>query len=247
MESLYTPYLSDESKYVELSDEALNHARVLRLREGEVVLLTNGIGLCARSVIEKTDKTTVLCRVQEMLPQYGELPYTLILALGVLDNRERMEFAVEKAVELGVQKIIPLLTDNGEKYATNRIKTDRLQAKALAATQQSHRSTIPTIHAPTSIDELLKMLSEYSQKENEDVRVILADVDGVVPTQIPIQQNLKPCICVCIGAEGGFSKREIDILRTFPQANVWNLASRRLRAETAALVCLSAVTQLLRV
>jgi 16S rRNA (uracil1498-N3)-methyltransferase len=232
MECLYTPHLLESAQTLVLGDEARSHARALRLREGERVLLSNGAGLCAMARIHTIRNNEVLCALHEILPEYGELPYRLILALGILDNRERMEFAIEKAVELGVSEIVPLLAQHSERYAANRIKPERMTAKAIAAMQQSHRARLPHIHAPTSVEGLQTLLSS-------DTKIILADVDGQLPHLLPVRNT---SICLCVGAEGGFSEGEITLLKQDRRTIAWKLAPRRLRAETAAIMGLSAVT-----
>jgi 16S rRNA (uracil1498-N3)-methyltransferase len=240
MESLYTPHLTEGASNVALEGDALKHAQVLRLREGERVLLSNGEGLCARTEIQEVRKHEILCAIQEFLPQHGELvwngqPVSFTLALGILDNRERMEFAIEKAVEMGVTEIFPLITDHSERYAANRIKPERLTAKAIAAMEQSHRSVLPSIHASCTIQELQTVLSA-------DTAIILADPDGTSPTPLQSKGLGQISVCICVGAEGGFSERELSLLRTDSRTIAWNLAPRRLRAETAALMCLSVAT-----
>jgi 16S rRNA (uracil1498-N3)-methyltransferase len=236
MECLYTPHLLETAQTLALGDEARSHARALRLREGERVLLSNGAGLCARASIHTIRSNEVLCALHEILPEYGELPYRLILALGILDNRERMEFSIEKAVELGVSEIVPLLTQHSERYAANRIKPERMIAKALAAMQQSHRARLPQIHAPMSVEALRNSLQTLLPN---DSAIILADVDGQSPHPLPARNT---SICLCVGAEGGFSEGERDLLKQDQRTVAWKLAPRRLRAETAAIMGLSAVT-----
>jgi 16S rRNA (uracil1498-N3)-methyltransferase len=234
MECLYTPHLLEVSQTLVLSEEGRAHARALRLREGERVLLSNGEGLCAMASIQMIRSNEVVCAVHKVLLEYGELPYRLILALGILDNRERMEFAIEKAVELGVGEIVPLLTQYSERYAANRIKPERMTAKALAAMQQSHRARLPRLHAPLSVQELQTLLPS-------DSIIILADVDGQKPHTLTLTTH-NTSICLCVGAEGGFSAREILSLKQDSRTIAWQLAQRRLRAETAAIMGLSAIT-----
>ena len=232
MECLYTPHLLESTQTLALGDDARSHARALRLREGERVLLSNGAGLCATASIRTVRSNEVLCAIHDILPEYGELPYRLILALGILDNRERMEFAIEKAVELGVSEIVLLQTQHSERYAANRTKTERITAKALAAMQQSHRARLPRIHAPMSVQELQTLLPS-------DSAIILADVDGQQPHTLTMRNT---SICLCVGAEGGFSESEIQTLKHDSRTVAWKLAPRRLRAETASVMGLSAIT-----
>lgn len=227
MECLYAPQLTSDSSVVVLHDEEARHARALRLREGECLLLSNGNGLCAEASIDAVRKELIECRIQRLLPEHGEYPFRIIVALGVLDNRERTEFALEKAVELGAQDFVLLLTDHSEH---NRTKTERLQSKAIAAMKQSQRARLVTIHEPMSPQALLAMLPS-------ETLIILADAVGAKP-----EHYTASTVCLCVGAEGGFSSQEQSLFRADGRTQLWRLAPTRLRAETALLSGLSALT-----
>ncbi len=226
MECLYAPELAANSDRIILNNDEARHARALRLREGERIKLTNGSGLCAVAVVEELRNNEVQCRVQELLPNDGEYPYRIIVALGVLDNRERMEFALEKAIELGAHDFVPLLTDHSER---NRTKAERLHSKAIAAMKQAHRARLITIHEPMSPKELLSLLPT-------DTVLLLADADGEKP-----HQYTASTVCLCVGAEGGFSEAEQSMFLSDARIMRWNLAPTRLRAETALLTGLAAL------
>lgn len=103
MECLYTAELSTGMKTVRITDsDELRHAKALRLRKGERAMLTNGRGLCAIAVLNCMENSTISFAILEELPGFGETGRRIGLALGILDSRERMEFAVEKATELGI-------------------------------------------------------------------------------------------------------------------------------------------------
>lgn len=227
MECLYAPDMEPHSTNTILMGDEARHAHALRLRTGERILLSNGCGYCAEATVEEISKKGVICRLLRILPEHGELPYRIIMALGILDNRERMEFALEKAIELGVTDFVPILAQHSER---KRTKPERLFAKALAAMKQSHRARLTRLHEPMTLQALLTMLST-------ETRIILADTEGQKPSPYHAES-----ICLCVGPEGGFSEEEQILLRNDARTMLWMLAPTRLRAETAALSGLSALT-----
>jgi 16S rRNA (uracil1498-N3)-methyltransferase len=243
MECLYAPHLRPDISSCPLADDEYTHARALRLREGSSVLLSNGAGLCAEALVRSVGKSTLECMVQKFLPHHNELHTALHLALGVLDNRERMEIALEKATELGIVAFTPLLADHSQR---ERVNLERLQAKALAAMKQSQRSYLPRIAAPVTVDALLQNVHKAS-----DTRVILADAEGQAPARLQAEGNQAKGsqaesndVWLVIGPEGGFSERELYLLNTRADAR-WRLGASRLRAETAAILAVGTAALLL--
>jgi 16S rRNA (uracil1498-N3)-methyltransferase len=231
VECLYAPALTAQSSVILLYGDEQQHARALRLRGGEAIMLTNGIGLCAKARVQEVRKNEMQCAIEEILPDHAEHPYRLIAALGVLDNRERTEFAIEKAVELGAYDFVPLLSTHSER---ERTKADRIQAKILAATKQCKRARLMKLHSPQTLPDFLQFLPN-------DARLILADADGAPPLESASSLALSHTIAVAVGAEGGFTPEEIALLRSAPNNIAWNLAPARLRAETALLAGLSGI------
>lgn len=227
MECLYAPDIEPHSTSIVLIGDEAQHARALRLRTGENIMLSSGRGYCADAVVEEISKQEVTCRLVRILPEHGELPYRVIIALGILDNRERMEFALEKAIELGASDFVLLLTKHSER---DRTKPERLAAKALAAMKQSHRARLTRLHEPMTPQALLTMLPA-------ETRIVLADTEGQKPSPYCAES-----VCLCVGPEGGFSEEEQMLLRNDARTVLWTLAPTRLRAETAALSGLSALT-----
>jgi 16S rRNA U1498 N3-methylase RsmE len=92
MECLFASDMTMDAVTVLLLGDEAQHARALRLRVGERLLLSNGHGLCAESEIQEISNGEVVCRVLRILTEHNEYQYRIIVALGILDNRERMEF-----------------------------------------------------------------------------------------------------------------------------------------------------------
>ncbi|TAL69840.1 MAG: 16S rRNA (uracil(1498)-N(3))-methyltransferase [Bacteroidetes bacterium] len=227
MNCLYLPVLSRAVKDYKLADEEIKHIKVLRISQNEIIMVVNGKGLTATGKITLIRKNEIYFRPDEYIENSGENPFKSGLALGILDNRDRLEIALEKAVELGINDFYPLIT----KYTqTKKINTERLNLKAVSAMKQCCRSVLPNIHSPITINELLEEAKEYE-------RILLADINGMKPEEI---SNEKTTLLL-VGPEGGFSIDEIELMKKDKRVELINLGKRRLRAETSAIVALGLI------
>ena len=210
---------------IEISGDEARHLRALRLRQGDRVEVTNGQGLSAATLIVSSTKTHYSLSIKELFDKKGEPARRTGLALGILASREAMEFALEKAVELGITDFFPLSTEFTQKKAVN---IERMMNKAIAAIKQCKRSCLPAVHPVMNITEVLELWEP-------DSRIILTDYDGGSPETATGNSP----VLVFVGCEGGFSEQEVNIIKNDKRAILWRLAPRRLRAETAAIVALS--------
>ena len=115
MECIYFPELDKNSKDLYISGSEAKHLKALRLKPGEEIQITNGKGLSAGSILIKEEPAGFLIQVTDLQENTGELPYSFALAIGILNDRNRFEFALEKAVELGITDFYPLITEFTEK------------------------------------------------------------------------------------------------------------------------------------
>lgn len=217
MDNLYSPTITAADQIVMPDAEMQRHIAALRLRDGEGVRVLNGRGLVVTCRVQRQAGAVILPVVDHV--EHPE-PRQLTLALGVLDNRDRFEFAVEKATELGVTRIVPVLCDHA-RHA--RSTTERLRQKAIAAITQSGNPWLPKISEPTAFDSL----------PHADV-VILGDAQGETPSSLSYDDTM-----VLVGPEGGFSARELEKLSSKPNLVRWRIGKNRLRAETAAVALVS--------
>ena len=210
--------------------EARHAVRVLRLREGDEVVVVDGVGGWHRVRLALTTREGAIGEVVETRRDVNEPAAGLTLALPPLKAADRFEFAVEKAVELGVTAFVPLRTARTE----GRIKAARLEAHVVAAMKQSLRCRLPRLAAETPLATLLASAegAVFLLHEAADSARTLPRRLAEVPPGAPVT--------VVIGPEGGFTPDEVRAAEA-AGALVASLGPRRLRAETAALVACTAV------
>ena len=231
MECIFASDLNLDSTKLAIPATEAKHLKALRIKPQERILITNGNALSAIATVERTNKNDYLATIEEFIPNLGELDYSLSLAIGIIDAQPRFEFAIEKCIELGVSEIFPLILDYSQQ---KKINQERLISKAIATIKQCKRSKLPTIHLPQTVANLLENIASSIEK----YQLILADENGINPLSIPTVSRSNTIIFV--GAEGGFSERELSL---FPKQTVkWKLGNRRLRAETAAIVSMGILT-----
>jgi 16S rRNA (uracil1498-N3)-methyltransferase len=222
---------------VALPENAAIHAsRALRLQAGDSAILFNGDGhdyLCELVLVSKNQVTARVLAVEHVK---RESPIRVILAQGI-SSGDRMDFTIQKAVEMGVTAIQPIATQRSVvKLAGERAekRRDHWQNIVISACEQSGRALVPAVAAPLSLADWLTVTPRQA------TRLLLS------PTATQTLQNLpKPTgeICLLIGAEGGLTEDEIDLAVTQHFTPV-RLGNRILRTETAALAALAAIQTL---
>jgi 16S rRNA (uracil1498-N3)-methyltransferase len=203
-------------------DEGESHhaVRVMRMGPGDSLEAFDGRGLCILAHITDPNPKRVRCDILDRQQMPLEPGSSLILGIGLIKKAERLEFALEKATEIGVGAIWLFSADHSE---TSRIRQDRLQAHLVSAAKQSKRSYVPELRFYSSLDALLT--------ESESRPIVLAhEKTGDSEIKSPIPQNA----LLLVGPEGGFSDREVALAQTFG-AELCSLGSFRLRTETAAI------------
>jgi 16S rRNA (uracil1498-N3)-methyltransferase len=141
-------------------------------------------------------------------------------------KRGRIDWLVEKATELGIAKLVPVLT---RRTIVDRTNSDRLLAHAIEAAEQCERTALPKLEEPTKLEALLGAWPS-------DRTLLFADEQGGAP----LTEALSPgAAAILIGPEGGFTEEERSAIRAVPQAKAVSLGPRILRAETAAIAAIS--------
>lgn len=215
-------YRNGEVLY-ELPAGEAGHLRVMRLKTGDRLRLTDGLGNFAEAILEDPGPKKITVRITGITPEEAR-NFRLIMAVAPTKNIARFEWFIEKATEFGVDEIIPVWCEHSER---TKLRTDRLQNVAVAAVKQSLKATLPVIHEPVSIQQLLR------RTEATDNRFI-AWIDEQVTLHLKDSCQPQKDTLVLIGPEGDFSKQEVEqaVKSGFKPVS---LGKARLRTETAAL------------
>jgi len=204
------------------NDEQQHIAKVLRMREGEEIYLTDGKGNLAKGTLlfEGKKVTLNVAKVQENLPDFSP---KLHIAIAPTKNIDRIEFFLEKAVEMGISEISFILTEQTER---KNISIDKLRKQAIGASKQSLRSHFPKINDLQKFSEFVKTLDP----ETTFVAHCNDNLERISLNNLPKIENLT----FLIGPEGDFSDREIQLLADIGVKAV-SLGNQRLRTETAGI------------
>ena len=219
-----------------ITGEDANHiTSSLRMKEGEQLTICDKDGIQHNCTIEHAEKGLVSVRVNESYPCRNE-PHTHVTLYQALTKGDKMEFIIQKAVELGVKRIVPVLTDrcvSRPDEKSMKKKLERYNKIALQAAQQSRRGEIPVVLPLQTLKEAAK---------NAGSTAIVCYELGGEPLGVYIEKR-RDEISLFIGSEGGFEKHEIDeILKNGGAAAT--LGNRILRAETAPIAALSVIMYL---
>ncbi len=207
--------------------------RVLRLAPGAAVQLFDGSGFEYLGELSEVGKKQVQVELREQLRGMPESPLRIHLGQG-LSRGERMDWAIQKATELGASEITPIVSERCEV----RLKEERADKRlahwrqiASSACEQSGRSVLPLIHSPLS-------LSQWLQQVDAELKLVLH------PVAQPLSSHAKPqSLALLIGPEGGLSDAEVSEAQR-AGFNPARFGPRVLRTETAPVVALSLAQQL---
>ncbi len=229
---LHVPLALHEGLECELPDGAARHVQVLRLQPGDALTLFDGRGGEWAAEVTAMGRREVTVRIGDFADVSRELPLALTLAVGMPAN-ERMDALVEKACELGVAAIQPLLCErsvlrlSGERAQK---KVAHWQAVAVAACEQSGRTRVPVIAPVCALPDWLAALPAAAAQES---RLLLSLRDAA-----PLRSARAGAVLSLSGPEGGLTDAEEDGARRAGFAPV-SLGARTLRADTAPLALLA--------
>ncbi len=225
MNLFYTPPENIQLPDIYISgQEAVHISKVLRHAAGDSLHVTDGEGRKFSGTINQISKNNVKLKSEKVVTEEREKPY-VVLCIGLIKKRDRLEFAIEKATEVGADEIVIF---RGEHSQKQNVRFDRLQSTALSAMKQSLRLYLPKIGMVSS----LKMLVE--QKKEERQTLIVADeMSGENPNSS--DEKIDKNILLIVGPEGGFSDNERALLKNY-SAIPYSLGNKRLRTETAAIL-----------
>ncbi|GDY28199.1 16S rRNA (uracil(1498)-N(3))-methyltransferase [Agarivorans sp. Toyoura001] len=217
----------------ELDEEAANHVgRVLRMEAGQLLELFNSDGNNYPAIIESSSKKHVSVKITEVHINDSESPLDIHLGQ-VISRGDRMEFTIQKSVELGVNKITPLTSERcGVKLNQERFEKKRQQWQkiAIAACEQSGRSIVPEVAQ-------LQSLEQWASETSSAMKLNLHPKAPYSIKTLPTPEN---GVRLLIGPEGGLSAQEIEVCNQY-QFQETILGPRVLRTETAALTAITAL------
>ena len=222
-------YLENPEKEIILSAEERKHAtKVLRKKEGDILNFTDGKGAFYKAEITVAD--TRKCRLEivssEQKPKQHN--YYLHIAIAPTKNMDRYEWFLEKATEIGIDEITPIICSHSERKV---IKTERCNRILLSAMKQSLKFHLPKLNETISLKDFLKQDfkgNKYIAHCEDGKKVALRTEDKVAKTTI------------LIGPEGDFSTKEVDMALQ-NQYKAVSLGTSRLRTETAGIVAIHTI------
>lgn len=231
MQLFYEPDFDSSARLILVNSMESRHmAKVLRKNIGDKVFITNGAGLLAEGVVKSNHPKK--CEIEVLKIEESKAPkHHLHIAIAPTKANDRLEWFLEKATEIGIQEITPLLCENSERRT---IKLERYEKVLQAAMKQSLSSFLPKLNPLTSFSEFVS--SEFTLPRSEggpNSTKLIAHCENEPKEQLSKligENNL-----ILIGPEGDFSRSEIDLALS-ENFKAVSLSDSRLRTETAGIV-----------
>lgn len=230
MQLFYAPDFVGDS-YILSEEESAHCVKVLRASVGDRLFFTDGRGTLIEACVELADKRSTVVWAVERVADPRPLPYELTVACAPTKNIDRFEWFVEKAVEVGCGRIVPLCCDRSERRV---VKDDRLRKIAVSAMKQSLKYTLTEVDAMTAFDDFIRA-------DHGEAQLFIAHCDPSDDKRL-LRDSVAPHgrVVVLIGPEGDFSPEEVERARAAGFRPV-SLGDSRLRTETAALASVMTV------
>ncbi|MCB0464440.1 MAG: 16S rRNA (uracil(1498)-N(3))-methyltransferase [Aequorivita sp.] len=231
MQLFYNPNISDDAKEITFDKEESRHiVKVLRMKEGDTFTITNGKGSFFEAEIINANPKG--CFVKILSEEFHQpLPYQLHLAVAPTKLNDRYEWFLEKATEIGITEITPIICDHNERKV---IKPERYEKILQSAMKQSLKAYLPVLNEAVSYKDFID-----SEILSKDLKCIAhceeTDKKSLKSVLLPNQK-----ITILIGPEGDFSFEEIELAKQSGFIPV-TLGESRLRTETAAVVACHSV------
>ena len=227
MELFYNSKIDKNTTNFTISDEDFKHiTRVMRKRKGDLIKFTNGKGYGFESQIERIEKKRIYFEIKKLFKTANS--NNLHIGISLLKSSTRFEFFLEKATEIGIKEITPIISKNTLKKGINMLRSTN---KIISAMKQSVKYYMPKINK-------LELFETFCNNSDEKYKFISTCQDI---KKIPVSKltKIQETTVVLIGPEGDFNKDEIDyaIKNEFEPLSLGN---NRLRSETAAIVVTSA-------
>ena len=215
------------------STEFRHCIKVMRNNIGDLINVIDGEGALFEGKIISINKGNCQIEIQNITKNYSEKPYYTHIAISPIKNHDRLEWFVEKSIEIGVDEVSFI---NCSRTLRKKIKIDRLYRTAITALKQTLKAKLPIINQPIDINDFIKNCNNKNKfichLENEDRKSLFS-----------FKKDIKkhPNICILIGPEGDFTLDEIILSENFGFNSV-TLGDSRLRTETAGVVSCNIVS-----
>lgn len=224
MQLFYNPDIKSGDKIFSFDKEESRHiVKVLRKKESDIIHITNGSGYLFTSEITFANEKK--CEIKITAEEFFEpAPYSLHLAVAPTKLNDRYEWFLEKAVEIGVTEITPIICDHSERVA---FKADRFEKILQTAMKQSLQYYLPKLHEPIPFANFIK--------EAKEGQLFIAHCEETEKRLLKNALLPKQDVTILVGPEGDFSTKEINLALAQNYVPV-SLGNTRLRTETAAIV-----------
>ena len=219
----YEPSIQKNNTHFELSEATSKHCiQVLRMRAGESLHLTDGIGNLYTANIVEADKKKTVVKIDSVVHTPAPTKKVCI-AIGLLKNTGRFEWFLEKATEMGVTKIVPLICERSER---SNLKGERMMGVVVAALIQSKQTWLPVLSEPITVAQFIDI-----HPSDQKLIAHCEESNKTALTNIPNSSDSS----ILIGPEGDFTESEIALAIAAKYTPV-SLGETRLRTETAGMV-----------
>ena len=223
----FSDELNQKTKTLLLDEAASRHAvQVLRMKEDEAIQLANGKGIIARAIITDAHKKKTEVAIESITYQ-PPAAHIISIAISLVKNAARFEWFLEKATEIGITDIYPLLCHRTERQV---FRLDRMKQILISAMLQSQQAWMPVLHTTSSFTDSIKI---FEKLEGHKMIAHCLETDKQHLTNQLINQSTNQLIL--IGPEGDFTNEEIQLALDYHYSPV-ALGNTRLRTETAGMV-----------
>lgn len=211
--------------FYQLPEEESKHiVKVLRMKSGDAIFLTDGLGNMVEASIVDPGSKKCIVKTIKTFHEYQKRPFHLHIAIAPTKNIDRFEWFLEKSTEIGIDVITPLICSHSER---THVKTDRLQKVIIAAMKQSLKAYLP------SLDEPVEFIRFIQRPFDGDKFIAYCGQDDPVELKNTYRKGAKALIM--IGPEGDFSHEEVELAKKQGFVPI-SLGKSRLRTETAGIV-----------
>jgi len=230
MQLFYNPNISEENKQITFDKTESRHiVRVLRKKEGDILHITNGKGMLFTCEIAVASDKKCMVNIIQFEEKQKHWNYYLHIAIAPTKNNDRFEWFLEKATEIGIDEITPIICQNSERKV---LKIDRMQKIVQAAMKQSLKFNLPILNEPVKFNQFIQQ--DFSGQ------LFIAHCEDDDKKELKNQLQNAQKITILIGPEGDFSLNEItkSLTQNFTPIS---LGKSRLRTETAGVFAVCTV------